>query len=61
MALSVAMDAVYDINDDASQELLIGADESISGIYVLQNGTPVSVIQVESRHNLSLLMDWDGK
>lgn len=42
-------------------ELLIGADETISGIYVLQNGTPVSVIQVESRYNLNLLMDSDGE
>lgn len=54
------MYAFYDINGDGSPELLIGADESISGIYVLQNETPVSVIQVESRHNLSLLMDSDG-
>jgi len=52
--------AYYDINGDGSPELLIGADKSISGIYVLQNGTPMSVIQVESRHNLRLLMDIDG-
>ncbi len=49
----------YDINSDGSQELFIGANESISGIYVLQNGSPVSIIQVESRHNLSLLKDSD--
>lgn len=55
------MYAFYDINGDGSPELLIGADESISGIYVLQNKTPVSVIQVESRHNLDLSMDSDGK
>lgn len=55
------MYAFYDINSDGLQELLIGANETISGIYALQNGTPVSVIQVESRHNLSLLMDSDGK
>lgn len=55
------MYAFYDINSDGLLELLIGADETISGIYILQNGTPVSVIQVESRHNLSLLMDGDGK
>lgn len=54
------MYAFYDINGDGSPELLIGAEGSISGIYILQNGTPVSVIQVESRHNLSLLMDSDG-
>ncbi|TJY42456.1 hypothetical protein E5161_10745 [Cohnella pontilimi] len=54
------MYAYYDINGDGSPELLIGADKSISGIYVLQNGTPLSVIQVESRHVLRLLMDIDG-
>lgn len=51
----------YDINSDGSPELLIGANESISSIYVLQNGTPVSIIQVESRHNIDLLMDNNGK
>lgn len=55
------MYAFYDINSDGLLELLIGADETISGIYVLQNETPISVIQVESRHNLNLLMDSDGK
>ncbi len=50
----------YDINSDGSPELLIGADEAISGIYILQNESPVPVIQVESRHYLSLLMDSDG-
>lgn len=55
------MYAFYDINSDGSPELLIGANKSISGIYVLQTGMPVSVIQVESRHYLSLLMDSDGK
>jgi hypothetical protein len=54
------MYAYYDINGDGSPELLIGADKSISGIYVLQNGAPVPVIQVESRHDLRLLMDIDG-
>jgi hypothetical protein len=54
------MYAFNDINGDGFQELLIGADESIAGIYALQNGTPVSVIQVESRHNLNLLVDNDG-
>jgi hypothetical protein len=54
------MYAYYDTNGDGSPELLIGADKSISGIYVLRNGTPVSVIQVEDRHNLRLLMDIDG-
>ncbi len=55
------MYAFYDINGDDSLELLIGALEPISGIYVLQNGTPVPVIQVESRHNIDLLMDIYGK
>lgn len=54
------MYAFYDINNDDSQELLIGADEFISGVYAIQNGTPVSLIQVESRHYLSLLIDSDG-
>ncbi|HEX9061774.1 MAG TPA: hypothetical protein VF941_16470 [Clostridia bacterium] len=53
--------AFYDINGDGSPELLIGADKSISGIYVLKNANPVSVIQVESRDYLGLLMDSDGK
>lgn len=49
------------LNSNGLPELLIGANERISGIYALQNGTPVSVIQVEARYNLSLLMDSDGK
>ncbi|WNR42921.1 hypothetical protein [Paenibacillus roseipurpureus] len=50
----------YDINGDGSPELLIGADKSISGIYALQNGKPVSINQVEDRHNLRLLKGIDG-
>ncbi|MDP4091207.1 MAG: hypothetical protein Q8930_18325 [Bacillota bacterium] len=57
----ILMYSIYDINGDGSPELIIGADESISGIYALQNGTPVSVLQVESRHNLNLLMDSKAK
>jgi hypothetical protein len=54
------MYAYYDINGDSLPELLIGSEDSITGIYVLQNGMPVSVIQVETRHDLSLSIDSDG-
>lgn len=54
------MYAYYDINGDGASELLIGVDKSISGIYALQNGKPVSIKQVESRHNLRLLKGIDG-
>lgn len=54
------MYAFYDINADGLPELLIGAEESIAGIYALRNGKPVSVIQVEMRRNLDLLIDSDG-
>lgn len=54
------MYAFYDINSDGLMELLIGADNIIFGIYALQNGNPVSVLQVESRHAISLLKDNDG-
>lgn len=52
----------YDINADGSSELLIGVDDGyyISGIYTLQNGKPVSVIQVEDRHVLYLRKDSSG-
>lgn len=54
------MYAYYDINKDGTPELLIGAEESISGIYILKNGNPVSLIQVEARSNINLLKDSTG-
>lgn len=56
----ILMYTYYDINSDGSSELLIGADKSISGIYTLQDGKPMSISQVESRHNLRLLKGIDG-
>lgn len=50
----------YDINSDGLEELIIGADESISGIYSLQSGTPTSIIQVQFKYNLSLLNGSDN-
>lgn len=52
--------AFYDINRDGISELLIGTDKSITGIYTLRNSKPVSAIQVETRHTLSLLLDEAG-
>jgi len=52
--------ALYDINGDGSPELLIGTGGAIAGIYTLQNGVPVSVIQVEDRNNLDLSIDSGG-
>ncbi|MDR0287552.1 MAG: hypothetical protein LBI03_07615 [Clostridiales bacterium] len=54
------MYALYDINKDGSPELFIGALESISGIYTLKNGVPVSVLQLESRESILLRTDNNG-
>ena len=49
--------AYYDINKDGIMELLIGADSyNLIGVYILQDNKPISVMQVENRHNLCLLM-----
>ena len=53
--------ALYDINNDGIQELIIGVKVydyyGISGIYALRNGEPTSVIQVNARYYLHLLLD----
>jgi len=53
--------AFHDINGDGLPELFIGAGNLITGIYILQNGKPVSVIQqISWRFHLNLLTDYDG-
>lgn len=59
--------AYYDVNKDGSMELIIGAipyssaEPCLSGIYIIKNGKPVSVIQVKDRFNLRLLLQEDGR
>jgi len=54
----------FDISGNGVSELLIGADRGyghyISGIYAIQDGKLVSVIQVIDRWNISLLSDGNG-
>ena len=45
----------YDFNEDGLDELLIGTNNSISGIYTLQNEKPVSVLQIEDRYTLMFM------
>jgi len=58
--------AHYDINKDGSMELIVGAmrnysyEPRLSGIYIIQNGKPFSVIQVNDRSVLRLLAQEDG-
>jgi len=56
---------LYDINSDGILELLIGAHDmytgQICGIYTIQNGSAVSVMQAHDRHSLSMLLDQNGR
>ena len=54
--------ALHDINEDGIPELFIGADGSITGIYALQDGKLISIIQqISFRYHLNLLTDIDGR
>lgn len=61
--------AFYDLNDDGTLELLIGADISsdeeknifVTGIYGLQNGKPVSLIQVGTWSHFRFLSDMNNE
>lgn len=65
------MYALHDISGNGQPELFIGAARSLSpqyasgfitGIYILLDGEPVSVIQLEdSRHSVNLFTDWYGR
>ncbi|MCL2377393.1 MAG: hypothetical protein FWC76_08390 [Defluviitaleaceae bacterium] len=47
----------HDLNGDGIPELFIGANGAISGIYTLQDGQPVSLIQVGWHDGLALTTD----
>ncbi len=50
----------YDINNDGTYELIIGANKYITGIYSIQNGKPVSILQVEDRYTILLNVGIDN-
>lgn len=52
--------AFYDMNSDGTVELIIGADNSIAGIYALQDGKPVYVLQAEIKYSIHLYEGIDG-